>query len=51
MVTKLPIFASRHFDDFGENLKTNFPKRFFREIWLKIGAYKFIYITEKNRNF
>ena len=51
MAAKLPIFISCHFD-FGENLKKKkkkkktFPKEFFIEIWLIIGDYKYIYITE-----
>ena len=26
--------------------KTTFPKEFFNEIWLKVGEYEYIYITE-----
>ena len=44
MAAKLPIFISRHFE-FGENLKTTFPKEFSNEIWLIIGDYEYIYIT------
>ena len=37
MAAKLPIFALRHFD---------FPKKFFNEIWLIIGDYQYLNITE-----
>ena len=42
MATKLPIFASRHFD-FDENLKTTYSKELFNEIWLIIGDYQYIW--------
>ena len=45
MAAKLPIFALRHFN-FSENLKNHFSKGIFNEIWLIIGDYKYIYITE-----
>ena len=38
-------FISRRFD-FGQILKTTFPKKFFNKIWLKEGEYEYIYITE-----
>ena len=49
MAAKLPIFIPRHFD-FGKNLKkkNTFPKEIFDEIWLIIGDYKYIYMTEIN---
>ena len=36
---QITIFISHHFD-FGQNLKTTFPKEFFIEIWLKIGEHE-----------
>ena len=46
MAAKSSIFISRHFD-FGQNLKTTFPKEFFfNEIWLYVGEHEYIYITE-----
>ena len=45
MATKLPTFALRHLT-FGKQKKNPFPKDLFNEIWLKIGDYNYIYITE-----
>ena len=33
-------FLFRIIFDFGQNLKTTFPKEFFNEIWLKVGEHE-----------
>ena len=46
MAAKWPIFISRHFN-FGQDLKTTFPKEFLNEIWLKVREERNIEEKEK----
>ena len=39
----MPVYHNRA--DFGENLKNDFPKEFFNEIWLIIGGHENIKIA------
>ena len=46
MAAKKKRFLFRIISIFTKIWKTTFPKKFFNEIWLKVGEYEYIYITE-----